>query len=764
MTNGEALIVRAAIKPISTLTKPLRSVDTETKEATQAAARAHRLDRRPCRRRSSPRRWSRWSSPAPTARSSAATTSTTSSPRSPHTGSGSGGGGNDKAVRPAARLHRLHGRRASPRPRAGRPRARASTACDADELIEAELGEPIAELLRARGRGGVPRAARRSSCSSCSPRPRRGHFARAAARSRASRARGAARPRRRLVPGRDEDAWERSRDSRPAARRATATSSHACTREREPLYEAAARRCFPRAAPRSAPPRRRGSMRCAPPRRRLVWAASDARLLPGDRRRGRGRAARGAVARERPPLPGRATDDGARHHAEPAARSSRRRSRSTRARSAKTLAEAEARAARARRRRRPPRRPAPRLRRRRRRRPRRASARPPTSAGSPVVQVPTTLVAQVDSAYGGKTGVDLPEAKNYVGAYHLPLAVIADPATLGDAARGRAGGGLRRGAEDRAARRRARLGAGPRDLGSLDPARAAATSSSTARGRRSRSSPPTSATPGAARVAQPRPHRRPRDRGRERLRALPPRRGRRPRAARGAAALRRRRAARRGRRALERHGLPTSLDGAIGVDDDPRGDRARQEGDAPRARLRPARAARRGRAGASGSIRVGSAPPWRSCEMTDQPGRGAARGRTSTCSAAATPSTTGTSRLAELERPDQGLRRRARAGGDVLPDQPRGRVHRAPAPAAGGRRRRDRQRRGLDALQLRDPRRARARRAARGRGPPLRRDGARGVAPPSRSSTASVSARRLGQGARGLPRGAGDAEARSWRV
>ncbi len=36
------------------------------------------------------------------------------------------------------------------------------------------------------------------------------------------------------------------------------------------------------------------------------------------------------------------------------------------------------------------------------------------------VQVPTTLVAQVDSAYGGKTGVDLEEAKNYVGAYHQP--------------------------------------------------------------------------------------------------------------------------------------------------------------------------------------------------------------------------------------------------------------------------------------------------------------------------------------------------------
>ena len=50
--------------------------------------------------------------------------------------------------------------------------------------------------------------------------------------------------------------------------------------------------------------------------------------------------------------------------------------------------------------------------------------------GVPVVQVPTTLVAQVDSAYGGKTGVDIPGAKNYVGAYHQPAAVLADPEVL----------------------------------------------------------------------------------------------------------------------------------------------------------------------------------------------------------------------------------------------------------------------------------------------------------------------------------------------
>ncbi|HET9593742.1 MAG TPA: bifunctional shikimate kinase/3-dehydroquinate synthase [Solirubrobacterales bacterium] len=51
--------------------------------------------------------------------------------------------------------------------------------------------------------------------------------------------------------------------------------------------------------------------------------------------------------------------------------------------------------------------------------------------GVQVVHVPTTLVAQVDSAYGGKTGVDLPEGKNYAGAYQLPAGVLADTATLG---------------------------------------------------------------------------------------------------------------------------------------------------------------------------------------------------------------------------------------------------------------------------------------------------------------------------------------------
>ena len=165
--------------------------------------------------------------------------------------------------------------------------------------------------------------------------------------------------------------------------------------------------------------------------------------------------------------------------------------------------------------------------------------------GVPVVQVPTTLVAQVDSAYGGKAGVDLPEGKNYAGAFQLPAAVIADTEALETLSRGElaagfvevlktgllAGGSLW---ERVRGSRRTRPGRARRRRLCLRPLQV--------RGRRRRR-----ARHRPAQRAQPRPHGRPRDRVGDRLHALPPRRGGRPGTAGRASPLRRRGAARRGR-------------------------------------------------------------------------------------------------------------------------------------------------------------------------------------------------------------------------
>jgi 3-dehydroquinate synthase len=50
--------------------------------------------------------------------------------------------------------------------------------------------------------------------------------------------------------------------------------------------------------------------------------------------------------------------------------------------------------------------------------------------GIPVLQIPTTLLAQVDAAIGGKTGVNLASGKNLIGSFHQPEAVLIDPALL----------------------------------------------------------------------------------------------------------------------------------------------------------------------------------------------------------------------------------------------------------------------------------------------------------------------------------------------
>ena len=142
--------------------------------------------------------------------------------------------------------------------------------------------------------------------------------------------------------------------------------------------------------------------------------------------------------------------------------------------------------------------------------------------GVPYIQVPTTLLAQVDSAVGGKTAINHPLGKNMIGAFYQPLAVVSDTDTLATLPARELAAGLAEVIKYGLIRRPARSSSGwRRNMARLVRREAEALAYAIERSCANKAEVVArdEREGGPARVAQLRAHLRPRDRGRRRATA-----------------------------------------------------------------------------------------------------------------------------------------------------------------------------------------------------------------------------------------------------